>query len=162
MNDVMGCAKKQLLASLATLGHCVETCPKSEWNQVHGDAPFSQAAFHTLFYVDYYLSPDEAGFKSQAFHAEYAAMFRDYEELEDKKAVHTYSLEEIKTYFEFCRQKIMSLEVGDALKTSTHKSFSFLELWIYVARHTQHHAAQLGLRIQQITGKELKWFSQGF
>jgi hypothetical protein len=162
MNEVLDCAKNQLVASLATLRQCVETCPDSEWNEVHGDAPFSQAAFHALFCMDYYLSPDEAGFKNQSFHTQHAAMFKDYEELVYKKPVHTYTLNEIQTYLEFCRQKIMNLDIDDALKTSTHKNFSFLELYIYVARHTQHHAAQLGLRIQQITEKELKWFSSGY
>ena len=31
------------------------------------------------------------------------------------------------------------------------------ELSIQVTRHVQHHAAQLGLRVQLITGKELDW-----
>ena len=162
MNELMDCAKNQMLAALATLRQCVETCPDGEWNAIHGDAPFSQAVFHTLFCLDFYLSSNEADFKNQTFHTAHAALFRDYEELEYKKAVHTYTLAEIKTYLEFCRQKIMSLDVNDALKTSAHKNFSQLELCIYISRHTQHHAAQLGLRIQQITGEELKWFSSGY
>jgi hypothetical protein len=162
MNNVINCAKNQMLASLTTLRQCIETCPDSAWNEIHGDAPFSQAVFHTLFCMDFYLSPDEANFKNQPFHTRHTAMFKDYEELEYKKPVQVYTLDEIKTYLEFCRQKIMSLDVDDALKISTHKNFSFLELYIYITRHTQHHAAQLGLRIQQIIGKELKWFSSGY
>jgi hypothetical protein len=39
------------------------------------------------------------------------------------------------------------------------KSFSRAELYIYLIRHIQHHAAQLGLRIQNMTGIELQWIS---
>jgi hypothetical protein len=43
-----------------------------------------------------------------------------------------------------------------------YKNMLLMELLIEIARHIQHHAAQLGLRIQQITGKELQWVNSGW
>jgi hypothetical protein len=43
-----------------------------------------------------------------------------------------------------------------------HNNLALGELLIYITRHTQHHAAQLGLRVQQITGQELKWIRAGW
>ena len=33
---------------------------------------------------------------------------------------------------------------------------------IFTARHIQHHAAQLGLRLQLRSGVEMRWKSSGF
>jgi hypothetical protein len=166
MDQIINALKEQMLAALSTLYQCIETCPKSEWNQSHGDAPFSQVAFHTLFYTDYHLSKSEAGFKCQAFHENNKNMFKDYEELEDRKAENVYPKNEIKAYMEFCREKIENIHINQKNREVDGKNFSksmnFVELSVYVTRHIQHHAAQLGLRIQQITGKELKWISSGW
>jgi hypothetical protein len=37
-----------------------------------------------------------------------------------------------------------------------------LELYLYLIRHIQHHAAQLGLRNQEIDGTVLKWIGSGW
>jgi hypothetical protein len=157
--------KSQLLASVQTLQQCFDTCPDSEWQESHNDAPFSQVLFHTLFYLDFYLCPNVCAFKTQNFHVQNKEMFRDYEELEYKKAEQLYSKEEIKLYLDFCYDKINiffeELTTDMYTKNSGHKNLNIFELLLDIMRHVQHHAAQLGLRIQQITGKELKWISQG-
>jgi hypothetical protein len=157
--------RSQLLAALATLINCIRNCPDSEWNEAHGDAPFSQVLFHTLFFLDYYLSADDNEFKAQQFHIEHKSMFRDYEELIDKKAEELYSKEEIQTYMDFCRKKIEdrfgSINEKGFLEKTKHHDMAFLELMIDCTRHVQHHAAQLGLRLQLLSGDELKWFSRG-
>ena len=156
----------QLLAALATLNQCIKNCPDSEWNEAHGDAPFSQVIFHTLFYQDYYLSENEETFKAQQFHKEHMDMFRDYEELINRKAKETYTRDEIELYLDFCYQKIKSLFAdmndNDFLKETKHRNMTYLELAIYCARHVQHHAAQLGLRLQLLSGNELEWISRGW
>jgi hypothetical protein len=166
MTKFAAALKGQMLAALSTLHQCIETCPREEWDQSHGDAPFSQVVFHTLFYIDYYLSIDEDEFKAQPFHAENKAMFRDYEEMEYKKAENLYTKDEIDRYFAFCHEKIEKL-FNNALAVKADveqqcQDMSAVELIIYVTRHIQHHAAQLGLRVQQITGGELKWVRSGW
>jgi hypothetical protein len=166
MEQILNALKRQMLAALSTLYRCVETCPKSEWDKSHGDAPFSQVVFHTLFYADYHLSTSENEFKSQAFHEHNKNMFKDYEELEDRKAENIYTKDEIGAYMKFCVEKIENIYADEKNKDLGGKNFSknmnYVELSVYVTRHIQHHAAQLGLRLQQITGKELKWISSGW
>ena len=168
--------KSQMLAALATLNQCLENWPDptevksppagGEWDGAHADGPFSQWLFHALFYLDYYLSRDVEDFKAQQFHSEHRELFRNYEELEDKEQEETYTKDEIKTYIDFCRDKIERY-FGDAnkrelLEKTVHRNMTVLELAINNTRHVQHHAAELGLYIEQITGKPLKWVSQGW
>ncbi|MCL2214600.1 MAG: DinB family protein [Treponema sp.] len=158
--------ENQMLAALATLKQCFDNCPDTEWEESHNDAPFSQVMFHTLFFTDYYLSVNEIEFKLQKFHIDNKNLFRDYEELEYKKAEHVYSREEIKKYFDFCFNKVKKYfkdnKSGIFTEDSAFIKMTVCELLIYLIRHIQHHAAQLGLRIQQITGKELIWVSSGW
>jgi hypothetical protein len=158
--------RNQMLAALATLNQCMQNCPADEWQKSHNDAPFSQVLFHTLFYTDFYLSPNEHEFKLQLFHRQNKAIFRDYEEFEYKKSEQIYTREEILVYLKFCHDKINKYfdEIKDSNLSEKYsaKNMTFMELSIYNTRHIQHHAAQLGLRIQQVTGKELKWISSGW
>jgi hypothetical protein len=158
--------KNQMMAALATLHQCIQHCSDDEWQKSHNDAPFSQVLFHTLFYTDFYLSPNEREFRLQLFHKRNAALFRDYEELEYKKPEQIYTREEISAYLTFCYDKIHTyfdtIKDTDLLEINAAKNMTFMELSIYNTRHIQHHAAQLGLRIQQVTGKELTWVSSGW
>ena len=157
--------ENQMLAALVTLKQCFENCSDVEWEKTHNDAPFSQAMFHTLFFIDYYLSPDKIEFKLQKFHNDNKSLFRDYEELEYRKAEQVYSKDEIKKYMDFCYNKIKqyfgNIENSNLAEESAFKKMTVCELLIDLIRHIQHHAAQLGLRIQQVTGKELIWISSG-
>ena len=60
----------QYEAALCTLSRCVDKCPESAWDMRIGIYPFSQCAFHALFFTDYYLGPNEAAFREQPFHRE--------------------------------------------------------------------------------------------
>jgi len=165
LNDIV---LKQFEAAMCTLNQCVQNCPPDQWNQAHGDAPFSQVIFHTLMFADVYLGRSEQGIKEQPYHIENKAMFRDYEELEDRKAVNLYTKAEIESYFAFCLEKGrkgIPRETSESMYGDSgfpDRKLSRLELYIYLIRHLQHHAAQLGLRIQQLTGAELKWVRSGW
>ncbi len=158
----------QYEAALSALHYCMNNCPDTEWNNEHGDAPFCQVVFHTLFYTDFYLENDEAGFKEQEFHRNNTILFKDYEELEYKKARNLYSKNECANYLkhalEKCRMTLFhasdeSLNEKPPIRPSIATR---LELHIYSIRHIQHHAAQLGLRIQLLTKKEMDWFGSGW
>jgi hypothetical protein len=152
--------KKQSLAALMTLKQCIDNCPDKEWHESHKDAPFSQVIFHTLFYTDLYLSKDAEEFKKQLFHLNNKNIFRDYEELEYKKPEQIYTKEEIILYYDFCYKKIIDYKENDLTMKSNFGNITIYEKIICgIIRHLQHHAAQLGLRIQQITGKELEWIN---
>ncbi|AEC01389.1 DinB family protein [Parasphaerochaeta coccoides] len=156
--------QNQMLAALSVLNQCINNCPHDEWNKSHNDSPFSQVLWHVLFYADLYLSTSISEFKSQVFHREHENIFRGYEELEWRKPEKTYTRDEIILYYDFCRNKIKEyftrIHENDLYKKSNHKNMTMIEALIEITRHIQHHAAQLGLRVQQITGKELEWINK--
>ncbi len=155
----------QLTASLDTLQYCIETCPDNEWQEAHKDAPFSQVVFHALFYADYYLGRDSIPFKEQPFHTSHKDIFKDYEEMEDKIPEHRYEKSFCMDYLAHCISKLKATAEAETAASLAGDSgidfrkISRAELYAYNMRHIQHHAAQLGLRIQMVTGKEMPWFS---
>ena len=155
----------QLAAALDTLKYCIEACPDSEWQEPHKDYPFSQVVFHTLFYTDFYLGRDSVPFKDQAFHQKHKDVFKDYEELGNKLSENLYGKTFCLDYLAHCASKLRAVvesETEESLSAGSGIGFrktSRAELHIYNMRHIQHHAAQLGLRIQWAAGREMPWFS---
>jgi len=105
----------------------------------------------------------------QAYHTARPGFFKDYEEFENRKAVNLYERQAIMEYLGFCKAKAKAYSFlaassdGQLLSTARHKkgTMSVLELAVYLARHIQHHAAQLGLRLLLLSGSEMPWFSKG-
>ena len=168
MNFVSRALEDQFAAALAVLNDCIVRCPDTEWRKAHGDYPFSQVAFHALFFADYYLDCGRDSFRNQSFHKEHAAFFADYEEFEDRIPVNLYEKETCLLYLRFCLGKaraVFSRMTEEGLRAPTTlpgKRFSNLELFIDTIRHIQHHAAQLGLRLQFLTGQETAWIGGGW
>jgi hypothetical protein len=166
--DVPKIIENQLLASLAMLRAAIRDCPPDQLAATHQDYPFSQVAFHALFYCDFYLSESEAEFFNQKFHKMNLGTFDDYEELEYRQAVKTYDLDFLLLYVQHCKDKITVTmrenSGGKYLEQAKVKGnpISRLELFVDTARHTQHHAAQLGLRVQFLTRKEMNWIESGW
>jgi hypothetical protein len=138
--------KNQMLAALSVLNQYINNCPN-----------------YVLFYADLYLSKDISEFKLQMFHIENKNIFKDYEELEFKKPENIYTKNEIVLYHDFCRKYIKKyfskINESNLYKKSNYKEMTMIEALIEIIRHIQHHAAQLGLRVQQITGRELEWIN---
>ena len=105
--------------------------------------------------------------KNQEFHIKNKDIFADYEELEYQLPIRLYDREFIVRYWEYCKEKaeriISAITLDELLiiKEDNIKKISKLELIIDTIRHIQHHAAQLGLRLQFIAKKEMKWISRG-
>ena len=144
----------QLLAGLSMLKDCIDRCPEKEWNERHKDYPYSQVVFHTLFDCDYHLCDNDAEFKDQIFHRNNRAAFGDYEELEDRMPPRLPERDFIDRYYEHCREKVVS-----AVEPKTDAR---LERYVNLIRHMQHHTAQLGFRLQVVTGQEMAWIARGY
>lgn len=157
----------QLRACLSTLKDCMTRCPDTEWNESHGDYPFSQVLFHTLFDCDYHLSDNEAEFKQQELHKLHPGIFSDYSAIEELDHVRHYQRDFIVRYYEHCwaktRIKIESKKVEELLvpRSDIRRNMTKLERYINVVRHVQHHAAQLALTLQLLDGTETEWISWG-
>jgi hypothetical protein len=158
----------QFEAALCTLDRCVDRCPVSAWNRPVGNLAFCQLAFHTLFYTDFYLGPDEDSFRRQPFHQQHGDVFRDYEELEDRPQMLLYDKPSIETYVEYCRNKAareISAETADSLAARCgfpRRNMSRAELYVYNLRHVQHHAAQMSLRLRLDFGENIPWVESGW
>ena len=158
----------QMLAGLYMLKDCIDRCPEKEWDERHDDYHFSQVVFHILFDCDYILSDSEEEFGGQVFHKNNSDVFADYEELMDLKRQHLFDRNFINSYYEYCTKKVENSmqERNDADLTipnmDIYKNMTKLERYINAIRHIQHHTAQLGLRLQFITGIEMDWTSRGY
>lgn len=158
----------QLLAALGTLKDCIDRCPEREWNERHDDYPFSQVVFHTLSDCDYNLADDDEEFREQGFHRDNRRWFGDYEELEGLIPQRVYDRDFILRYYEHCHEKVVSVVESktDADLTvpnsDIRKNMTRFERYVNTIRHVQHHAAQLGLRLQFVTGNEMEWISRAY
>ncbi len=159
---------RQFEAALCTLNTCIERCPASAWDTPVANLAFCQAAFHALFYADCYLGQNTESLRQQDFHCDHPDFFRDYEELGDRKQQLMYDKESIIAYVAFCRRKasgVIAAETADTL--SARCGFDWLpftraELYIYIIRHIQHHAAHLILRLRLSADVDIPWTRSGW
>lgn len=158
----------QYEASLWMLHRCIEQCPDEGWNQPVANLQFCQAAFHALFFTDYYLCAAPAELREQLFHQQHADDFRDYEELEPRIQRLTYERAFLRRYLDHCRAKANgvinqeSAEILFAPCAFPPKTFSRAELHVYNIRHIQHHAAQLSLRLRLSFDDDIAWLGTGW
>lgn len=156
----------QFEASLAMLKECLERCPPSLWEEKLAALTFRQVAYHTLFFVDFYLSPGEESFT-----------LRDLHQLggDEREPINSPGLDQAATldYLAICLEKIRSTlaaETEDSLPSPSGFSwlpFSRGELHIYNLRHVQHHTGQLSAQLRRLdpacaNREMLRWVRTGW
>ncbi len=155
-------------SALGTLHACIVKCPEKSWQAPVGTHPFSQTAFHVLFFTDFYLDEKEGEFRLQSFHREHATFFGDYEQLEDREPTARYEKADVLRYLDHCREKAATAIGNESLETLcgasgfSRRKMSRAELHVYNLRHIQHHAAHLSLRLRIDAGIDIPWFSTGW
>src|SRR5262245_31495180 len=91
----------QFEAALCMLHHAIAACPPEHWEGKIAQGTFRGVAYHTLFYVDFYLSPSEEAFQRRDLHQrggdERGAGLN--EGLAQAEALE---------YLEICRQKVLA------------------------------------------------------
>ncbi len=158
----------QYEAALGTLRDVIEQCPEQVWSGKAGNHPFSESAFHALFFADVYLGESVEAVKDQEFHRAHAEQFEGYEELESRLPVRTYSPEFVLEYLRFCRAKatqVLHASSQESLEGNTGiewHDFSRAEMHVYNIRHLQHHAAQLIMRLRLDSDIDIGWYRTGF
>jgi hypothetical protein len=168
LNAYQRAIANQFEAALCMLNASIDRCPDDAWNAPVGNLAFCQVAFHALFYTDFYLGPDDASFRTQPFHQQHAADFRDYEEFEDRPQVLFYERPFIKAYLQHCRSKTaatIAVETDDTLCEQAkfqRRNVTRAELYVYNLRHLHHHVAQLSLRRRIDAGEEIPWIGSGW
>lgn len=153
-------AWSQFGAAIEMLENAIRSCPEEVWLDDLRPTPYWYLAFHTLFWLDLYLSGSSEGFRPpQPFTLD--EMMPDGE-----SPTKPYSQAEILAYLEHGRRKCF--RVVDELTEARARQrcrfgwgeASFAELLIYNLRHVQHGAAQLNLMLRQSIDMAPSWVAQ--
>ncbi len=153
--------RQQFHAAMDMLGNAIKACPEAVWF-APGRNAFWYLAFHTLFFVDVYLSEEgEEQFRPPPPFG--------LEELDPAGVLPEggYSKAEIDAYLEHCRRKLDAVMAAMTEEWAVAECpFPFLEmsngeLLLYNMRHVQHHAAQLNMLLRQKTDSAPDWVSKG-
>ena len=145
---------KQFGAGLDMLSDSIQSCPDSIWQS---DKRFSQLVFHTLFFLDYYLTQEPIGFSPPSKFS--------YSEFDEEPEIVIYPKIDLTDYLDSCSVKarsfIFSLNEAQLKKRWINESktmdFSMLEILLYNQRHVQHHIGQLNLLLRETTDNAPEW-----
>jgi hypothetical protein len=149
----------QFGASIDSLYNAIHDCPDDLWEEqlwpdepdqwvAKGFSSFWYLAYHTLFWLDLYLSGSEDGFHPPAPF--------DLVEMRDNETLpRVYKREELLSYlgacYEKCQNIINDLNQKEALKICSFPwgELPYGELMLYNLRHVQEHAAHLHMFLGQ-------------
>ncbi|MBS1517853.1 MAG: DinB family protein [Bacteroidetes bacterium] len=150
---------KQFGASIDMFENSIKACPDKLWDSDRNPL-FWYTAYHTLFFLDYYLSeePDK-------FHPPEPFILSEFNS-DGEMPERTYTREEILKYVDHCRKKChdhiagMTAEKAAERFINPYRNYSVLETLLYNMRHVQHHGAQLNLLLRQGGIEPPDWVSQ--
>jgi hypothetical protein len=158
---------RQFGAAIDSFGNALRDCPDDLWEKqlwqdqpdqwvAQGFSAFWYLCYHTLFWLDLYLTGAEEGF--------IPPVPFDLVEMEaDEVLPRIYSRQELLGYLEVCRRRCqetisaMSAEQAKRLCSFAWGEAPFAELQLYNLRHVQEHAAQLHLFLGQQASKSTNW-----
>ena len=158
---------QQFGAAIDMLGNAVAACPDELWRvRLWDDAELPESAafwyivYHTLFWLDLYLSGAVEGFAPPAPF--------NLDELDPAGLLpeRLYTKDELQAYLEHgrskCRATIDALTDEQAARRCKFRwgELSFAALLLDNMRHVQEHAAQLNLILGQKAGWSPRWVAQ--
>ncbi len=147
---------KQFGATIDMLENAILLCPENFWN----DTRFWYSAYHTIFYLDYYLSTNPNEFIPPS-----PFTLSEFDHT-GKMPGSIYSKKELLDYLEFTRKKCFDLindlteENAEKRFANEYRNYSRLEIILYNMRHVQHHVGQFNLLLRQNIDDVPKWVSQ--
>lgn len=155
---------RQFEAALCMFSDCVEKCPAAQWDAPIAKYPFWQVAYHTLCFVDLYLSPDEATFEPRpAFHP------AGLRELDNEYPSRRFQRDEIRAYLAICRSKARERFTAETVESLQGPSgfpgrpATRGELHLYNLRHLQHHIGQLAAALRRADPSiDPRWVGSGW
>jgi hypothetical protein len=150
---------RQFALAIDSFGAALHNCPDELWEKrlwedepdqwvAAGFSAYWYLCYHTLFWLDLYLTGAEEGFTPpEPF---------DLVEMDANEVLpRTYTREELLGYLKTCRQKCqdtittLSIEQAYQMCRFSWGELPFAELLLYTMRHVQEHAAQLHLFLGQ-------------
>ncbi|HVP39088.1 MAG TPA: DinB family protein [Candidatus Saccharimonadales bacterium] len=158
MNDLWKTSLgSQFGAALDMLENAVTACPAALWGDRTQQPEFWYTVYHTLFWLDFYLSDSAAGFAPPAPYT------LDEMDPAGLLPARVYTREEMLEYLRHgrakCRVRIEGLtgELAARRWVFGRRDFSVAELLLYTMRHVQHHAGQLNALLRRHTGSAPRW-----
>lgn len=151
---------QQFGAAIDMLENAVTACPDDLWSDRSRNPEYWYLVYHTLFFLDYYLSESEEGFQPPAPFT--------LGELDPSGVLpdRVYTKDEMRSYLEHGRRKCRAtIEALTDAKVGQRCGFegrdlTLAELLLYNMRHVQHHAAQLNLILRQTIDSAPRWVSR--
>ncbi len=146
----------QFGAAIDMLENAINACPQELWV---GKSEFWYKAYHTIFFLDYYLSEPEN------FHPPKPFTLSEFDEM-GRRPERIYSKEELIVYLNYsrdkCFKKIQTFnpESNEMRFKNSYRDYSIFEILIYNLRHIQHHVAQLNLLLRQGNYSVPEWVSR--
>jgi hypothetical protein len=163
-NTLKEAISQQFDAAIDMLENVLRACPEQLWQvrlwddpQIPRSSEFWYILFHTLFWLDLYLSGSVEGFMPPAPFT--------LDELDPSGIIpeRPYTKDELQTYLEHtrikCRMTLTALTDEKARQqcTFTWGEITFAELLLDNMRHVQEHSAQLNMIIGQKMSWSPKW-----
>ena len=150
----------QFGAAIDALRSAILACPDELWSDRSQRPEYWYLVYHTLFWLDFYLSESPEGFAPPAPFG--------LEEMDPAGVIpeRPYTKDELQAYLEHgrgkCKARIDALTDEKARERfrSGRRDFSIVELLLYNMRHVQHGAAQLNLILRQKTDSAPRWVSR--
>lgn len=161
---------RQFGAAIDMLHDCVRDCPDELWEAplwddqpdqwvAVGFARFWYLVYHTLFWLDLYLTGAEEDFAPPPPF--------DLVEMEANETLpRTYTRAELLDYLALCRARCqttildMSSEQAQRICVFPWGQLPFAELQLYNLRHVQEHGAQLRMFLGQQAGQAARWVTR--
>lgn len=151
-------------AALAMLEDCMAKCPDDKWEGYVGNFPFWHVAYHALFYVDLYLSPNHESFEPPEFYRENYQYFGHLPESNERFVADIpYDKQTMLDYVQHCRRKAaqsVAVETWESLHGECGFGWYDLprsEFHLNNIRHAQHHAAQMSLYLRRSSNIDVRW-----
>jgi hypothetical protein len=152
----------QYRAGMDMLGQAIDLCPEELWLSTDYQNRFWHLAYHSLFYVHFYLQPSEAEFKPWAKHrpdSQYLGP-RPWAKDQPFQLPAPYSKPDVQEYHALCRDEVekqIAVVCFEASSGFSWLPFNKLGLQLYTIRHLQHHTGQLIDRLRNVAGIGVGW-----
>ena len=151
---------QQFGAAIDMFDRAIIACPEEIWSDRTRQPEVWYLAFHTLFWLDLYLSGPAEGFVPPAPFT--------LDELDPAGLLpeRVYRKDELRAYLEHGRRKCRETIAGLTDERAARRyrfpwgEVSFAELLLYNMRHVQHGAAQINLILRQATDSAPGWVAQ--
>ncbi len=152
---------QQFGGAIDMLENALRACPERLWSDRSRRPEFWYVVYHTLFWLDLYLSDAVEGFAPPAPFT--------LDELDPAGLLpeRPYTKDELLVYLEHGRRKCRATiaALTDERAEQPFRGFerfdiSLAELLLYNMRHVQHHAAQLNLILRQTIDSAPRWVAK--